>query len=136
MKWPRFPQIFPATPPHTEPREWRASVALISSIFGSIALTGFSGALVGIMWKGGWAENTAEARVHVLGSALMLSLAGSLVVLITLGFAINRRSIKVNRDGIEAVGGGDDDPTPSPVVTTTTTTTVPSIAPIVVPKPA
>jgi hypothetical protein len=131
--------MFIKTPAHREPRDWRASVALIASIFGSIAMTCFSGMLVYIMWKGGWPVETAEARVHVLGKALMLSLTGSLVVLTTLGFAINRRTIKVGRDGFEASGGGDDDtPAPPPVVTTTTTTAVavpPTPTPAPVPAP-
>lgn len=88
-------------------------------------MTGFSAMLVYIMWRGAWPIETAEARVHVLGKALMLSLTGSLVVLTTLGFAINRRTIKVSRDGFEATGGdGDDTHRPPPVVTTTTTTAV------------
>lgn len=123
MKWFKFPQLFPKSPPHRDPRDWRASVALVSSVFGSIAMTAFSGALVYIMWMGAWPVSTAEARVHVLGKALMLSLTGSLVVLTTLGFAINRRSIKVSKDGFEATGGDDSHPVP-PVVTTTTTTAV------------
>ncbi len=107
----KFPSPFPKTPPHREPRDWRASVALVASVLGSIALTAFSAFLVYIMWRGGWPIATAETRIDVLGKVLMLSLSGSLVVLITLGFAINRRSIKVSKEGFEASGGGDE-PTP------------------------
>lgn len=105
MKWLKIPGMFIKAPVHREPREWRASVALISSIFGSVAFTAFSAILVYVMWMGSWPISTAETRIEVLGNALMLSLAGSLVVLITLGMAINRRSIKLNRDGFEASGG-------------------------------
>jgi hypothetical protein len=125
MKWLKLPTIFPKTPTHREPRDWRASVALVASVLGSIAMTGFSAMLVFIIWRGGWPDATAEARVEVLSKALMLSLAGSLIVLTTLGFAINRRSIKVSKDGFEAIGGdGENIPPPLPVVTTTTTTAV------------
>lgn len=131
MKWPKLPGMFIKTPVHREPRDWRASVALIASIFGSIAMTAFSACLVYIMWKGGWPIETAESRVEVLSKALMLSLAGSLIVLTTLGFAINRRSIRLSKDGFEAIGGDGAEVNNQPVVTTTTTTavTTPATAP-------
>jgi hypothetical protein len=128
MKWPKLklPGMFIKPPVHREPRDWRASVALIASVFGSIAMTCFSGMLVYIMWKGGWPDATAEARVEVLSKALMLSLAGSLIVLTTLGFAINRRSIRVSKDGFEAIGGDGAEINNQPIVTTTTTTVTPN----------
>lgn len=107
MKFPQLSSIFPKMPQHREPRDWRASVALVSSILGSIALTVFAAVLVYIMWKGGWSADTATQRIEILGTTLMLALAGSLLVLITLGLAINRRSIKFGRDGFEASGGED-----------------------------
>ncbi|RYF11383.1 MAG: hypothetical protein EOO77_19505 [Oxalobacteraceae bacterium] len=97
MKFPKLPEN-----PH---REWRAAVALIASIFGSVAMTVFAGALCWVMWRGGWPIETAPERIKILGEALLLSLTGSLVVLVTLGFAINRRSIRVSKDGFEASGG-------------------------------
>lgn len=105
--------------PGWPPRDWRALLALVASVAGSASLTGFAGWLVWILWQGGWPIATAEMRIGILGKALLLSLGGSLVVLISLGLAINRRSVKVGRDGIE-VSGGDDAPTPSVVTTTRT----------------
>ncbi len=109
------------------PRDLRSLIALLASICGSMALTAFSAILVFIVWKGGWPIETAAVRVEVLSKALMLSLAGSLVVLITLGFVINRRSIKVSTNGFEAVGGQDEN---TPVATTTTTTTTAIVTPV------
>lgn len=105
----KLPRIVPNIPPHPRPRDWRAAVALVASIFGSVAFTLFSAAMVYILWKGGWAEDTAVQRLDYLGKALMLSLAGSLLVLITLGLAINRRSVKLGKDGFEASGGDDEE---------------------------
>ena len=82
-------------------------MALIASVFGSIALTAFAAGLVMILWLGTWPIETAADRIAIFGRALTISLVGSLVVLITLGFAINRRSIKVSKSGFEAVGGDD-----------------------------
>lgn len=101
LKIPRLPKQtgpFPA-------REWRAHIALISSIFGSMAFTFFAAGLVYIVWKGGWTPETSEMRIEILGQALLLALAGSLVVLVSLGFAINRRMVKITKDGLEASGG-------------------------------
>jgi len=91
-------------------REWRASIALLASIAGSAALTAFAGWIGWILWRGGWPTTTAEQRVALLGKALLLALAGSLVVLVSLGLAINRREIRVGRDGLELSGGDGPDP--------------------------
>ncbi len=119
----KLPKLFPTQTGPFPAKEWRAHVALIASILGSIALTVFSSALVYIMWKGGWPVDTALVRIEVLSKALMFSLGGSLVVLITLGFAINRRSIKVSKDGLEASGGEDEAETTEELTVTTTATT-------------
>jgi hypothetical protein len=102
------------------PRDWagrdgigrnrRAWIALLASIAGSAALTGFAAWAIWILWRGGWPAATAEQRIALLGEALLLALAGSLVVLVSLGLAINRREIRVSRDGVELSGGDDPDP--------------------------
>ncbi len=112
FSWPKFkmPQFFPTQTGPFPPKEWRAHVALIASIFGAVAFTIFSMGLVWIMWKGGWPVDTSPQRIEILGKSLMLALGGSLVVLISLGFAINRRSVKITTEGLEASGGeGDSD---------------------------
>lgn len=103
------------------PRDGRSFVALIASIGGAIALTCFAVWMVWIfVWGFAWPVDTSVQRLDWLGWGLMILLGGSLLVLVTLGFAINRRSIRFGKDGFEASGGDD----PAPVVTTTTTTAV------------
>jgi hypothetical protein len=92
------------------PRDWRALLALLASIVGSTILTAFSAWLVWILWLGGWPIETAVLRVNILGKALMVALVGSLIVLTSLGLAINRRTIRADRSGFE-ISGGDPDPT-------------------------
>ena len=113
MKFPiSFPKLLPAQTGPFPPKEWRAHIALLASILGAIAFTSFSAFLVYIMWQGGWPVETSADRIETLSKALMLSLAGSLVVLISLGFAVNRRTVKISKDGLEASGGEDDEPQP------------------------
>jgi hypothetical protein len=107
-------------PRPVEPRDVRAWIALWASIGGAVALTFAVGGLVLILWIGGWHDDTAILRLGFLGKIALLTLAGALVVLISLGFAINKRSLKISKDGIDASGG--DDPTPGPSVKITTTT--------------
>jgi len=109
----KFPKLFPEQTGPFPAKEWRAHTALMASILGAIAFTAFSMVLVYIMWQGGWPLETASMRIEILGKALTLSLSGSLVVLISLGFAINRRSVKINKDGLEASGGEDNDDEPA-----------------------
>ena len=78
-------------PRPNEPRDVRAWIALWASIGGAMALTGFAAGLVLILWLGGWSETTAVLRLGFLGQIALLTLAGALVVLISLGLAINRR---------------------------------------------
>jgi hypothetical protein len=109
--------------PNWPPRDWRALLALVASVGGSCALTALSAWIVWILWKGGWPDFTAPQRIDVLSKTLLLALGGSLVVLISLGLAINRRQVKLDRDGFEMSGGDSDSPSP-PTITTTTKTEV------------
>ena len=98
------------TIPNWPPRDWRALLALLASIVGSASLTAFAAGIVWILWRGGWSAVTAEQRIELLGKALLLSLLGGLIVLVSLGLAINRREIRVSRQGFEMSGGDDPDP--------------------------
>ena len=118
--WQSRPRGEPLRLPGWPPKDWRAFLALVASVGGSAALTLFAGWLVWIVWRGGWPTETAELRLGILGKALLLSLGGALVVLISLGLAINRRSITVGREGVSIEGGEPPEP-PSKVVTTTKT---------------
>lgn len=42
------------------PRDLRRMLALIASVFGAGVMTSMAAWLVYIMWKGGWAAETAE----------------------------------------------------------------------------
>ena len=89
-------------------KDRRADIALIATILGAAIFTIFSAIMVYIIWRGGWSPATEAARLNILGKSLMISLAGSLLVIITLGFAINHRLVRVTTSGIEAEGGDVD----------------------------
>lgn len=78
---------------------------MIASILASMAFAFFSIGLVLILWLGDWPASTVEARIDLLGQALLLSLAGSLIVAISFGFAINKRTVSLSKDGFTASGG-------------------------------
>lgn len=96
------------TLPAWPPRDWRAFLALVASIAGSAVLTGFAAWLVYILWRGGWHVGTEGARLETLGKALLLTLSIMGLVLVSLGLAINRRSVKLGASGFEATGGDDE----------------------------
>lgn len=57
---------------------------------------------------GRMAGNHRGLTLWHLGWALILLLVGALAVLLSLGLAINRRSLKLGRDGFSAAGGDDE----------------------------
>jgi hypothetical protein len=93
--------------PAWPPKDWRALLALTASVAGAAALTAFSAWIVWILWRGGWPETTAVIRIDALAKALIGLLAIVGIVLISLGLAINRRSIKgsIGPASFEASGG-------------------------------
>ena len=99
------------TRPGWPPRDWRAFIALAASIAGAAVLTGFSAWLVYIIWLGGWHGNESD-RLGYLAKALfgVLFIVG--IVLVSLGLAINRRSVKGSILGasFEATGGDPEPP--------------------------
>lgn len=120
-----------------EPRDWRAMIALLASIAGAAVLTWFAWALVTLLTNHAdrliselVRDRTARTEVgavlvvivKTLAWGLKLVLAGVIAVLLSLGLAINRRSVKLGKAGFEASGG--DDAAPAAAVTTTTTTAV------------
>lgn len=82
-------------------RQIMSYISLAASIIGASMLTFFAIGIVWIVWKGGWAPETAPQRISILSKALVISLGGSLVVLITLGLVIGRRTIRATKDGFE-----------------------------------
>ena len=93
-------------------REWRAMIALWASIAGAAVLTGFSAWLVTLIVAFARYDRSLGARAL---DALAYSNYGLLLVigavLLSLGLAINRRSVKASAFGahIEAGGGEEHD---------------------------
>ena len=108
--------------PQWPPRDWRALIALIASIGGAMALTGFS---LWVVWTlGQLAIAYPETRLEVV-KALANSNYGLLgiigAILLSLGLAINRRSIKASAFGasFDASGGDPDAPAAAQAVADT-----------------
>jgi hypothetical protein len=97
------------TLPNWPPRDWRAILALFASVGGAAILTGFAAWLVNIIWRGGW-HGFEEQRLAALSYALFGVLLIMGIVLVSLGMAINKRSVKGSFMGanFEAEGGDDD----------------------------
>lgn len=97
------------TLPGWPPRDWRALLALIASVAGAATLTGFAAWIVTMLrdWKG-----FDELRIHALSNALYGLLFTVGIVLVSLGLAINKRSVKGSILGasFEAQGGENDGP--------------------------
>ncbi len=98
--------------PEWPPRDWRALIALTASILGAAVLTGFSIWLVRLMVMLANADPTVRLDVIRALAATnygLLAIIGA--VLLSLGLAINRRSVKGSAFGasFEAAGGEGDD---------------------------
>ena len=93
-------------------RDWRAMIALWASIAGAGVLTGFSAWLVTLVVRFAREDEALGSRAL---DALAYSNYGLLLVigavLLSLGLAINRRSVKASAFGavIEAGGGEEAD---------------------------
>lgn len=89
------------------PRDLRALIALLASIGGGIAMTIFAVWIAWILAWGRWGTGTELARIDKLGLALILILSISGITLASYGLAINKRTLKLGKDGFEASGGED-----------------------------
>lgn len=92
------------------PRDLRAFLALLASIGGTMALTVVVIWLIWIFWRGGWTTGTELARIDKLGLIAVLVTVIMGVVMVSLGLAINRRTVKGSAFGasFEAEGGDAD----------------------------
>ncbi|MEO6580163.1 MAG: hypothetical protein ABIN83_03305 [Sphingomicrobium sp.] len=97
------------------PRDWRALLALFASIAGAAVLTAFSAWLVNLLVA--FADQDARVRLEVVRALAnsnygLLAIIGA--ILLSLGLAINRRSVKGAAFGasFEATGGEDLDHDP------------------------
>ena len=99
--------------PQWPPRDWRALIALIASIGGAMALTVFSFWVVRalVAMAGAYPETRLEVVKALANSNYgLLGIIGA--ILLSLGLAINRRSIKASAFGasFDASGGDPDAP--------------------------
>jgi hypothetical protein len=80
----------------------------VASIIGAAVLTIFAAWLVNIIWRGGW-HGLEKERLQALAYALFGVLAIVGFVIVGLGMAINKRSVKGSILGatFEAEGGDD-----------------------------
>jgi hypothetical protein len=133
-------------------RDWRAMIALLFSIFGAAVLTLFAWHLVRLLHhdadeliKALLADTNRALRdeiaavlttiIDTLAWGLKLLLGGVIAVLLSLGLAINRRTVKLSASGFEASGGDGSDDAPPARVTATTTLEVPVSASAPPPPP-
>lgn len=101
--------------PGWPPRDLRAFVALAASIGGAMVLTALLGWIIRIFQNWHIADPLANIAYG------LLAIIG--IILMSLGLAINRRSVKASGLGFSLDATGGDDST-TPTVTTTTTTAV------------
>ena len=109
------------------PRDVRAFVALVFSVLGGMALTAVLVFLAYLIAYGSWSAATEQVRAAGLVRASHIVAVGVVVVMIALGWAINRRKIEGRIGGDKGASfnmEGGDEAAPAPVVTTTTSTTV------------
>lgn len=89
-------------------RDWRALIALAASIAGAAVLTAFSAWLVSLVVAFARADRELRARAIEVLAASNYGLLGIIgAILLSLGLAINRRSLKASAFGasLEADGG-------------------------------
>ncbi|HET7596701.1 MAG TPA: hypothetical protein VFK15_07195 [Burkholderiales bacterium] len=91
------------------PKDLRAFIALLASIGGTMALTLAVVGVILILWRGGWSAGTELARIDKIGLIAVLVTVIMGVVMVSLGLAINRRTVKGSAFGasFEAEGGDD-----------------------------
>jgi len=108
----RQPGVRRVTVPHWPPKDWRAIIALVASIAGAAVLTGYSVWIVSLIAAVPVTAETAPLIIHALASSNygLLGIIGA--VLLSLGLAINRRSLKASAFGASFDASGGDDSAP------------------------
>lgn len=93
--------------PGWPPKDLRAFLALVASVAGAATLTGFAAWIVYEIrnWQG-----FDQLRISILGNALYALLFIVGIVLVSLGLAINRRSVKGSILGASFEASGGDEP--------------------------
>lgn len=96
------------------PKDWRALVALVFSVLGAVVLTALVWWLcASLLPDAGWSEASENSRAFTLRWVLWIATLAIGLVLLGLGFAINRRSLR-GRWGDKSLDweGGDQDAPP------------------------
>lgn len=95
------------------PKDWRAIIALLGSIAGAAALTALLwwGLWMLLPAKEWWTGATEEHRAQTIRIALWIVAGTISLVIIGLGFAVNRRSFKASLGDKASFNfeGGDSD---------------------------
>lgn len=83
------------TLPDWPPRDWRSLLALIFSVLGAVVLSLFVWwAYAQLLPAAGWSAATEANRATTLRWTLWIAIGAIGLVLLSLGMAINRRSLK------------------------------------------
>lgn len=98
--------------PSWPPRDWRSVLALLFSVLGAVALTALVGmGLSFLLPNEGWTEASESSRITTIRWVLWIATSFIGIVLVGLGMAINRRSLKLRSgDRSAEFEGGDDNP--------------------------
>lgn len=94
------------------PREGRAWIALIASVGGAVALTLFSAWIVRLLATLPRTPETVPLVIAALARSNYGLLAIIGAILLSLGLAINRRSLRARAFGASLEADGGDEPTP------------------------
>lgn len=93
------------------PKDWRALLALIFSVFGAFVLTLFVWWVIyKLMPDQGWNVSTEADRAKTIRWVAWIAVGAIALVLLGLGMAINRRSFKGNLGGNNLEFSGGDEP--------------------------
>lgn len=101
------------TLPHWPPRDWRSLLALVFSVLGAVALTVLVAVGLGYLLPDrGWTPASEAARISTISWVLCISTAFIGIVLVGLGMAINRRSLRLRSGDKSATFEGGEDEAP------------------------
>lgn len=94
------------------PRDWRSLLALVFSVLGAVALTVLVGMGLNLLLpEKGWTATTEGSRIATIRWVLWIATAFIGIVLVGLGMAINRRSLRLRSGSRSAeFEGGDEEP--------------------------
>lgn len=98
--------------PNWPPRDWRSLLALVFSVLGAVALTVL--VAVGLDYllpDRGWTPASEGDRIATIRWVVWIATAFIGIVLVGLGMAINRRSLRLRSgDKSATFEGGEDEP--------------------------